>query len=86
MCIRDRGADSDASSVAWQSNMAGQTTAGAVTGPGSAGANTAQLNSALTDTAVLANINTQIEALMKQGLTLEQIMSMLNTPPQSTGA
>ena len=83
----NQGADSDASSVAWQSNMAGQTTAGTGTGaPGSAGANTAQLNGALTDPAVLANINAQITALMKQGMTMEQIMTLLNTPPQSTGA
>lgn len=83
----NQGADSDASSVAWQSNMAGQTTGGTGTGaPGSAGANQAQLNGALSDPAVLEKINAQIDALMKQGMTMEQIMALFNTTQQGTGA
>lgn len=79
------GADGDNPQLGWQSNMAGQTTGGASTSPGSAGANQAQLNGALSDPAVLEKINAQIDTLMKQGMTMEQIMALF-TPQQGTGA
>lgn len=81
----NQGADSDASSVAWQSNMA-DGGAGGGTSTGSAGANTAQLNSVLSNPDVMSQINSQIEALMKQGMTMEQIMALFNTPQSGTGA
>lgn len=73
----NQGADSDASSVAWQSNMAGQTTGGATGGTGATGGG-ASLSPALTDPNVLTNITKQIETLMGAGLSLDDIMKMLS--------
>lgn len=76
----NQGADSDASSVAWQSSVNDPSISAEGGGSATAGTGNAQLASMLSDPKALERINQVITELMGQGMSWDDIMNGFNNP------